>query len=80
MLPIGSPMHNYRRSSDLLFGLPEHTKISSSCGETLNLPMSPEDAQQLAGTPHNRGGGRVGRRWRICPCRSRKFDPLGFAL
>src|SRR6201984_711800 len=22
-----------------------------------------EDAQQLAGTPHNRGGGRVGRRW-----------------
>jgi hypothetical protein len=42
MLPIGSPMHNYRRSSDLLFGFPEHTKISSSCGETLNLPMSPE--------------------------------------
>ena len=22
-----------------------------------------EDAQQLAGTPHNRGGGRVGHRW-----------------
>jgi hypothetical protein len=25
--------------------------------------MSPEDAQRLAGTPHNRGGGRVGHRW-----------------
>ena len=25
--------------------------------------MSPEDAQQLAGTPHNRGGGRVDHRW-----------------
>src|ERR1700747_3037220 len=25
--------------------------------------MSPKDARQLAGTPHNRGGGRVGHRW-----------------
>jgi hypothetical protein len=25
--------------------------------------MPCEDAQQLAGTPHNRGGGRVGHRW-----------------
>jgi hypothetical protein len=35
--------------------------LTAGIGAIEQMPC--EDAQQLAGTPHNRGGGRVGHRW-----------------